>query len=92
MGTAVLSHVLAQGIRSQHRVFLWDEMPRLYRFTAHRRRALGLPQIHRPKQTLYHAAVTPDYQGIAGNFFTERTAGAVVLQVYARAGAVVLAS
>ena len=58
----------------------------------HRGIALRLPQGQRLEQPLHHAALAPQHQGVAGDFFTTGAALAVVVQIDAGAGAVVFAN
>jgi hypothetical protein len=53
--------------------------------------ALRLPQGHRVEQAVHHTALAPQHQQVAGQLLAVRAPIAVVLQVYAGAGAVVLA-
>ena len=53
--------------------------------------ALGLPERQRVEQALHHAVGAPQHQGVAGDLVAARATLAVVFQVDAGAGAVVLA-
>ncbi|EWS52517.1 hypothetical protein X551_04696 [Methylibium sp. T29] len=77
--------------RRQRRQLLGNEVPGRHRVAAHRAAARGLPVGDRLELLRHHAARAPQHVQVTGHALAGLAAGAVVLQVDAGGGAVVLA-